>query len=68
MQAYYNLESENKGMDLIKYMAVLALEVRKSLGNNSTELHATEMLEWEIKDLRDFKEKGKYPDIKKYYQ
>ena len=74
MQAYYNSEklsgdSTEIGEHLIKYMAVLLLEVRKSLGNASTKLHALEMLEWKITDMRTkFKVKNIYPDMDKYYK
>jgi len=73
MQAYYNLgnkeenldnENNNKGLRLINLMALLLLEVRKSLGNEKTDLHPLEMLEWKINDLRNFKRKGKYPRIR----
>lgn len=68
MQAYYNLpKNDENGQELIKYMSVLLLEVRKSLGNESTKLHAIEMLEWKISDLRKQKINGKYPNMRKYY-
>ncbi len=73
MQAYYNSEKLDhdgnaKGEHLIKYMAVLLLEVRKSLGNPKTKLHALEMLEWKIFDIRTkFKKGNDYPDMSKYY-
>ena len=72
MQATYNLkdlqgaESE-KGIHLIMYMSVLLLEVRKSLGNQATKLHALEMLEWKISDLRKKYRTGeKYPAMDNY--
>lgn len=74
MQAYYNSEklsddSTEIGEHLIKYMAVLLLEVRKSLGNASTKLHSLEMLEWKIFDMRSkFKVKNTYPGMDKYYK
>ena len=49
-------------------MAVLLLEIRKSLGNENSEINALEMLEWKIKDLREYKQDGKYPDMSKYYE
>ena len=68
MQANFNLQGEDKGQELIYYIAVLLLEVRKSLGNDVTKLHALELLEWKITDLRKFKEKNKYPNMHKYYE
>lgn len=73
MQAYFHLseigdEHTNAGEHLIMYMAVLLLEVRKSLGNDATKLHALEMLEWKITDMRTkFKKNNKYPSMDKYY-
>lgn len=66
MQGFYNLESEEKGLELIKYTAVLLLEVRKSLGNESSQLHPMEMLEWKINDLRTFQKNGAYPQLSEY--
>ena len=74
MQAFYHLnenthESPNSGTHLIMYMAVLLLEVRKSLGNDTTKLHALEMLEWKIKDMRtENKSNNRYPSMDKYYK
>jgi hypothetical protein len=72
MQAYFNLneavdDNTKMGEHLIMYMAVLLLEVRKSLGNDTTKLHALEMLEWKITDLRKkYKMNNKYPSMEKY--
>jgi len=38
----------------------ILLEIRKSMGNNKTELHPLEMLEWKLKDISKFKLHGKY--------
>lgn len=59
--------SEAKGERLIMHIAKLLLEIRKSVGNESTRLHALEMLEWKITDVRrKYKINGRYPDMKKY--
>lgn len=64
--AFNNNETspEKKGEKLIMHIAKLLLEIRKSLGNESTKLHALEMLEWKITDMRSkYKSNGKYPSI-----
>lgn len=72
MQAYFNLseivdDSTKFGEHLILYIAVLL--VRKRLGNDSTKLHALEMLEWKITDMRKkYKINNKYPSTEKYYK
>lgn len=70
MQVTYNpdqLSDNERGERLIMYIAVLLLEIRKSLGNEATKLHALEMLEWKISDMRSkYKAKGQYPDMMDY--
>jgi len=67
--AFSSLEEDDtkKGERLIMHIAILLLEIRKSLGNEATKLHALEMLEWKIKDMRSkYKVNGEYPDMKIY--
>lgn len=70
MQVTYNPEGDDetkRGERLIMHIAALLLEIRKSLGNEATKLHALEMLEWKISDIRSkFKVKGIYADMKEY--
>lgn len=70
MQAAYNIGSINEAEYAerwIMQIAILLLEIRKSLGNEATKLHALEMLEWKVIGIRnDYKVKGNYPDMKPY--
>lgn len=71
LQAFFKSaksDEEDSGVALIHYMAILLLEIRKSLGNESTKIHALEMLEWKITDMRAYKADGKYPDLKRLYK
>jgi hypothetical protein len=42
----------NQAIQVINYFGTLLLEIRKSVGNESTELNNIEMLEWLITDVR----------------
>ena len=66
MQMYYDSESdmEKKGEKLIQQLAILLFEIRKSLGIEKTDIHPLEMLEWKIKDIREYQDDdGKYPTL-----
>ena len=47
---------ENQGHNLLKLLAKLLLEIRKSTGNQSTKIDAIGMLEWFITDARTLRE------------
>ena len=63
MQSFYNQDenSDEQGSDLIGKIANLLLEIRKSVGNENTNLQAPQMLEWTIRDIRKYMKNGKYP-------
>lgn len=48
-------------MEMISLFGNLLLEIRKSVGNESTDLNKFEMLEFLITDVRKFQKDGKYP-------
>lgn len=48
-------------LNLLSLFGKLMLEIRKSVGNESTKLNNFEMLEFLINDLRKFQKDGKYP-------
>lgn len=58
-QCFYAAEAGNNSADNISHMMALLgtflLEIRKSMGNESTELDNFSMLEWFIKDIRNYK-------------
>lgn len=56
-------QKENHGFLLINKIAVLFLEIRKNVGNDRSKLHAFEMLEWKMTDIRKYKKNGKYPNL-----
>lgn len=72
MQTFYNMgnleekpekEKEQYTIELFSYIGRLFLAIRRSLGNKKTNLHPLEILEWKIKDMRNYKLGNKYPNV-----
>jgi len=67
MQFFYEVGNDPEGnqtaspMDMLSLFGKLLLEIRKSVGNESTDLNNFEMLEFLITDLRKFQKNGRYP-------
>jgi len=59
MQYVYNLKESDSGepCDMMIRLGNFLLEIRKSMGNDSTEIDNWEMLEWFITDAREIKKK-----------
>ena len=60
MQYFYNLEGSQRSLeeqisDWIALMATLLLEIRKSMGNEASNLNKWEMIEWFMKDTEKIK-------------
>ncbi|MNZ21426.1 hypothetical protein D3C78_384990 [compost metagenome] len=61
MQSFYNSEDDNssateeKAKNMISLVGKLLLEIRKSMGNESTDLDKWSMLEWFISDARKYR-------------
>ena len=54
-----NSQTESKTVDIAKIMSLLGnflLQIRKSMGNEATELDNWDMIEWFVKDARMYKE------------
>ncbi|KYK95230.1 hypothetical protein, partial [Aggregatibacter actinomycetemcomitans] len=47
----------DKAKEMMSLIGLLLLEIRKSMGNETTELNQWDMLEWFITDARKMKEK-----------
>ena len=61
MQFFYHIETDPRPMDektthWISLMGTLLLEIRKSMGNETSDLDRWEMIEWFMTDARKFKE------------
>jgi len=65
MQFFYAMHAGEKPdpttQELMSLLGKLLLEIRRSVGNETTELHHLEMLEFMITDIRKFQVNGKYP-------
>lgn len=60
MQYFYHLEESQRSLeeqtsDWIALMATLLLEIRKSMGNETSDLDKWEMIEWFIQDAEKIK-------------
>lgn len=64
MQFFYTGQlgekSERTTKEMMVLLGILLLEIRKSVGNETTGLHHLEMLEFLITDIRKFQVNGKY--------
>lgn len=60
-QSFYSMEAKStdvdarSSLDSIEKLGTLILEIRKSVGDESTGLESLDMLEWCIKDLREIR-------------
>lgn len=69
MQFFYTMgnipdnDRETSTLKLLSLFGKLLLEIRKSVGNETTNLTNFEMLEFLITDLRKFQQNGKYPQL-----
>jgi len=62
-QYFYSTDGDFDTETVMNLWGNILLEIRKSMGNNKTELHPFEMLEWKLKDISTFKKNGKYPKL-----
>lgn len=64
MQFFYTLQeaekSEQTTKELMTLLGILLLEIRRSVGNETTNLHYFEMLEFLVTDIRKFQVNGEY--------